>query len=194
MSISTGEMFGLAMVVGVMTGVVAALLVPRLVELFRRRVDRYERQVAALECWLAARLTLSRTSKEFVQAFRQLEPQAPGAQPSEGIPRADQARAAWLSAQRRWEKATAGLLVWCDDAHVGASLRHFERPDALAIRAALAKGQAEVTRLFAELDGLDRLAVETVQQFLHERPPWWWLRLSQGVGFVRRITYRWSRP
>ncbi len=194
MSISAGEMLGLAMVVGVITGVAVGLLVPYSVERFRRRLDRYERQVAAQECWLAARLTLSRTAKDYVDAFRSIEPRAEANPLSATARRADQARTAWLSAQRQWEEATAGLVVWSDDAHLGASLRHFEQPDALTIRAAIGKGQGEVTRLHAQLDALDRLALQVGQRFMHETPAWWWRKLSQGAGFVRRITHRWSRP
>jgi len=186
-------MFGLAMVVGVMTGVATGLLVPRLVVRLHRRLDRLERQRQAQETWLAARITLSRTSKEFVQAFRLLLTDAAGAPSEEAVRRADQARLAWLSALRQWEEATARLLMWCDDAHVGAKLRRFEQPDALAVRTAIAKGHAEVSRLFAELDDLDRLAVEIVRQFVRETPSWWWLRLGQAVNFLQRITDRWSR-
>lgn len=194
MSISAGEMLGLAMVVGLITGVAVGLLVPYSVERFRRRLARYERRAASLEHWLAARLTLSRTAKDYVDAFRSIGPRADAEQLSATASRADQARATWLSAQRRWEEATARLLVWSDDAHLGASLRHFEQPDALTIRAAIGKGQADVTRLHAQLDALDRLALQVGQRFMHETPAWWWRKLSQGVGFVRRITHRWSRP
>jgi len=182
------------MVVGLMTGVAVGLLVPHLMERFRRRLDRYERRAVSLEHWITARLTLSRTAKEYVDAFRSSEPHADAGPLSVTSHRADQARAAWLSALRRWEEATARLVVRSDDAHLGALLRRFEQPDALTIRAAIGKSQTEVSRLHAQLDALDRLALQVAQRFMHETQAWWWRKLSQGVGFVRRITYRWSRP
>ena len=182
------------MIVGSITGVAVGLLVPHLAERFRRRLYRYERRAESLEHWLAARLTLSRTAKDYVDAFRSIAPHADAEQLSATASRADQARAAWLSAQRQWEETTARLLVWSDDAQLGASLRCFEQPDALTIRAAIGKGQSEVTRLHAQLDALDRLALQAGQRFMHETPAWWWRKLSQGVAFAQRITHRWSRP
>lgn len=194
MSISAGEILGLAMVLGLITGVAAGLLVPRLVERFRCRLLRHERLAATLEHWVSARLALSRAAKEYGDAFRSIEPHTDAGPPSEAVHRADQARTAWLSAQRQWEEATARLLVWSDDAHLGATLRRFEHPDALTIRTSIAKGDTEVARLHAQLDGLDRLALQIAQRVMHETPAWWWRRLSQGVRFVRSITHRWSRP
>lgn len=194
MNLSAGEVLGLAAVIGLITGALAVCLVPLVVERLLRRIETHQHKLTAYENWLNARFTFSRSSKEFIESFRKMR-QAPNGSPTpDELPHAKESRQRWLAALAEWEHHTAHLLVRCDDTHIGATLRSFEQPDAQAIRAAIGKGQAEVDRLCAQLDELDRLAVITVRGVVRESRDNGWAIFSRGADMLRHIVHRLSQP
>ncbi len=194
MDLSAGEVLGLAAVIGLITGVVSVCLAPLLVERFRRRLEADRNRLTTYGLWLTARLTFSRASKDFVTSFRKIERDPDRTPPTDELQRADQSRQRWLAALAEWERQTANLMMCCDDAHIGVTLRSFETPDAHAIRTAIGKGPGDIDRLFAQLDELDRLAALTVRGFVRESRGAWWVPLSRGWAMLRRIAYRLTRP
>ncbi len=194
LNLSAGEVLGLAAVVGLITGALSVCLVPLVIERVLRRIETHQQRRAAYASWLSARLALSRTSKEWIESFRIIRRVPRDSTTPDERPHAEASRQQWLAALAEWERRTAQLLVRCDDAHIGATLRSFEHPDAQAVRVAVGKEQAEVDRLFAQLDELDRLAVMTVRGVMQESRGHVWTWLSRGVTLLRRIVHRLSQP
>ena len=133
-------------------------------------------------------------SKAFVASFRAIE-RDPGRTPSpDELLRADESRQQWLASLTDWERQTGNLLMHCDDAHIGATLRMFESPDAQSIRASIGKKSAEIDRLFTQLDELDQLAIHVVREASRESRGAVWVPVDRVWNLLRRIADRLSKP
>lgn len=191
---SAGELLGLAILVGVLTGAGTALLVPLWLTRLRRSLIYQEGRVNACGRWVDARCALSSASKNFITTFRALDRGHADVGDDERLRRAEAARESWLRASREWSAATAQLLARWNHPDLGLMIRRFEQPDAQAIRAAIGKCPSDVETLFLRLDELDKEAVNAARRLLKESPSWWWARVNGARAFVGRIVAQWSKP
>jgi len=194
LDVSAGELLGLAILVGVLTGAGAALLVPLWLTRLRRSLIYQEGRVNACGRWLDARCALSSASKNFITSFRALNRVQVDVGDDEHLRRAEAARESWLRASREWSAATAQLLARWNHPDLGVMIRRFEQPDAQAIRAAIGKSPSDVETLFLRLDELDKEAVNAARRLLQVSPSWWWARVNGARTFVGRILAQWSKP
>jgi hypothetical protein len=175
MSVTT--FIGLAITIGLLSGVVCALIV--LVFASRRRwsMELCARRTDAYARWLAARLNLTRASLSFVSAFRTL-----AAESRESTyfalrcEEAQRARAAWCDAVRELDLAEASLVAWVDDPTLPQQLGQLGRIEAAALRRAIHGEEQEVDELTDEFHKKDRQAAEfaskAAARLLSRRPGW----------------------
>jgi hypothetical protein len=194
LSVSAGELLGVAMLVGLATGVCAAAIVPSLCWRLRRKALYQDRRRAVCSRWLDARCAMTRASKDYIMAFRAVDPRHHNEPDDPASRRAEAARQTWLRASSEWSSATAQLMVWWNQPDLGATIRRLEQPDDQSIRAAVGRSGADVEALFVRLDALDASVIHAVRHMLREPASWWRRCLVQVVAFVGGIADHWSRP
>ena len=162
---STGGIIGLAVAVGLVSGLVSAAVILALHARRQGRFDLQARRVDAYAHWLAARLALTRASLSFVSAFRVL-----AAEPRDSTyfalrtEEAQRVRSQWSDAVRTLDLAEATVIAWVDDASLPLRLEQFTRVAVSALRRAVAGSDEDVDTLVDRLHDTDQRAVEFVGQ------------------------------
>ena len=161
---SSGEILGLAATVVLVGGLMGAGLVWLLTGRRSRSARMREPLIDAYAAWLAAHLTLSRTSASFVAVVRALAREPAGsayfALRREEVERA---RERWYEAMQRRDLAEATLLARCPNTSTVDGLHEFRGLDRESLRQAIEGDDQDVDRFFGKLRGKDRRAMEWVQ-------------------------------
>ena len=194
---SWDETVGLMLSVALLSGVVGAALAAGFVRRREAREADHARAVEAYARWLAARLTLSRTSLSFVAAFRAL---AAERRESTYFPlrtkEAQRARALWCETSRDLDLAEATLLTTISDSGFPAQLGALERVSAEVLRAAINGDPAAFDGLVQQLRAADQRAVEFARAAAARSrrggSPWRG-RLGLLTRPIRSAVDRWSR-
>lgn len=125
---------------------------------------RRKSAIDAYAGWLAARLTLSRTTLSFVASFRAL-----AAEPADSAyyplrtNEAQRARQDWCDGMKDLDRAEATLIAWSKDPDICTKLAQFDRIGSDLIRRAINRDTAGVTELLAHFRQTDRDAIQFVR-------------------------------
>jgi len=150
--------------------------------------------------WLAARLTLSRTTLSFVASFRAL-----GAEPRDSAyyalrtNEAQRARQDWCDGMQALDRAEAEIIAWSKDADICTRLAQFVRNSSDLIRRAIDPDSDGITGLIDHFRKTDRDAIRFVRARVKVSPFGRiksFLRTFVGRSgeAVGKIVERWSRP
>ncbi len=195
---SAGEVVGLALTAGLVSGVVGAVLVAVITSQRHWDAQRHGRQIDAYAEWLAARLTLSRACESFVAAFRAIAAE-PGdsAYFSLRTEEVRRARSQWCDAARQLDLAEAALLAWSTDRSIIERKVPSDRIGADALRQAINSDERDVDRLLQELRTADRLAIDYVRNATVDVDPqgrlsMWHEILAKAAAHIESIVKRWG--
>ena len=193
---SAGEVVGLALTAGLVSGVVGAVLVAVITSQRHWDAQRHGRQIDAYAGWLAARLTLSRACESFVAAFRAIaaEPRD-SAYFSLRTEEVRRARSQWCDAARQLD--LAALLAWSTDRSIIERKVPSDRIGADALRQAINGDERDVDRLLKELRTADRLAIDYVRNATLDIDPqgrlsMWREILAKAAAHIESIVNRWG--
>lgn len=161
---SVGEVVGLTIAAALVGGAAGVALIVSITLPRQRLRERESQKADAFSRWLAARITLSRTSISLVAAFRSLAAARPD---STYFPlrmeEAQRTRASWSDAMRELDLAEASLRIRVRTPAVQERLMRFNRIGADALQVAIDGDEQEVARLVQTLRAADRAAIELVE-------------------------------
>ena len=161
---SVGEVVGLTIAAALVGGAAGVALIVSITLPRQRLRERESQKADAFSRWLAARITLSRTSISLVAAFRSLAAARPD---STYFPlrmeEAQRTRASWSDAMRELDLAEASLRTPVRTPAVQERLMRFNRIGADALQVAIDGDEQEVARLVQTLRAADRAAIELME-------------------------------
>ncbi len=161
---SVGEVVGLTIAAALVGGAAGVALIVSITLPRQRLRERESQKADAFSRWLAARITLSRTSISLVAAFRSLAAARPD---STYFPlrmeEAQRTRASWSDAMRELDLAEASLRTPVRTPAVQERLMRFNRIGADALQVAIDGDEQEVARLVQTLRAADQAAIELVE-------------------------------
>ena len=161
---SVGEVVGLAITAALAGGAVSAALVLAFTLRLHHLRERESQRADAFSRWLAARITLSRSSVSLVAAFRSLAAARPDSTYfSLRAEEVQRTRASWSDAMRELDLAEALLRIRVRTPAVREQLIRLDRIGADALRVAIDGDEQEVDRLMQMLRAADRAAIELVE-------------------------------
>lgn len=159
--------------------------------------SRRVRQMDAHADWLAARLSLTRISLDYVHALRALKASVRAAG-AVALRRdeAHHARTAFHESTVRLDRAVSGLVVWSDEPDVFDRVRELERLSSEGLRAAIDGDDHGVEDFIRQVQEVDRQAVELVSRST-ARTPRSRFKADHGVArlaaFLSSIVDHWAR-
>ena len=190
------EIIALAAAAGFVAGLLAALPVVLAIIRAQRLARERDRLINAFTHWLAARMTLTRTSSSVVAAFRALA-REPRDSPYLALrgEETQRARAQWCDAMGLLDQAEAELMVCNPKGSARDDLTRFPRVSAEALRRAINGSEADAQRLVGELRSSDQQAIDFVQDTTADvlgprSHPWG--RLMSTARRFESIVEQWS--
>lgn len=191
------EIIALASAAGLVAGMLGAVPVALAISRAERSARERDRLIDAFTSWLAARMTLTRTSSSVVAAFRALAGE-PRDSPYLSLrsEETQRARAQWCDAMRLLDQAEAELIVCNPNGSSRDDLTRFPRVSAEALRRAINGNEADAERLVRKLRSSDQQAIDFVQDTtarvlaLRSHP---WQRLMTTARRLESIVEQWSR-
>lgn len=160
---STGEVFGLAIMVSIISGLVSAVVVSAMLIRRRERSHLRARLIDGYAAWLAARLTLSKASCSFVSASRALR-----AEPQESphamlkAQEVQRARAQFSEAVRELDLAEATIIAWSDDSRTHERLAVLDHIGSESLSGTINGNETDVDALHERVRQNDLRSVEFV--------------------------------
>ncbi len=158
------EVIALAAAAGLGAGMLGAVPIALAITRAQRTACARDRLIDAYARWLAARMTVTRTSTSVVEAFRAL-----GAERRDSPyvtlrhEETQRARAQWCDAMGLLDQAEAELMICNLNGTARADLARFPRVRAEALRRAINGNEADAERLVGGLRSSDQQALDFVQ-------------------------------
>ncbi len=191
------EIIALAAAAGFGAGMLGAVPIALAITRGQRSARQRDRLIDAYARWLAARMTLTRTSGSVVAAFRALAAERRDS-PYLSLRHEEtqRARAQWCDAMGLLDQAEAELILCNPNGSAREDLARFPRVRAEALRRAINGNEADAERLVRGLRSSDRQAIDFVQtttaRVLAGRSHGWG-RLMTTARRLESILGQWSQ-